>query len=101
MAKKYKKFEKSEKSPLNNDYFVMEETTLPLSDYILTNWTEQSEYSGFEINHDNFEDVLLKINVNELKNTWFCGVCYESFDSKKEYRITPCRHVFHSECLYS
>ena len=79
MAKKYKKFEKSEKSPLNNDYFVMEETTLPLSDYILTNWTEQSEYSGFEINHDNFEDVLLKINVNELKNTWFCGVCYESF----------------------
>ena len=28
-----------------------------------------------------------------------CPICMEPFDAHKEIRATPCRHVFHSQCL--
>ena len=42
------------------------------------------------------DDELLKADNDEAPT---CPICIDEFDENKEIRVTPCRHVFHADCL--
>lgn len=45
-----------------------------------------------------YENILL-IYPNLQEECIECMVCLEGFTEKTECRLSPCFHLFHSECL--
>ncbi|BBG99310.1 RING/U-box superfamily protein [Prunus dulcis] len=42
------------------------------------------------------------VNANEMENdenSKRCAVCLEDFEPRQEVMLTPCRHMFHEECI--
>ncbi|OMJ67404.1 hypothetical protein SteCoe_35444 [Stentor coeruleus] len=56
------------------------------------------------ITRDNF-NMIIKIVAFDDKLKYYgenvCTICLENFIKGNEYRITPCGHLFHYECIFS
>ncbi|OMJ83715.1 hypothetical protein SteCoe_14372 [Stentor coeruleus] len=56
------------------------------------------------LNSDNFNEILPIVTESVLlenNDTIVCTICFEDYSKNRQYRITPCQHIFHSECIYS
>ena len=57
-----------------------------------------------KVTRENFEKILIKVVGEEndilLIESGVCTICYEEYSEKRVYRITPCKHIFHHECIY-
>jgi len=40
-----------------------------------------------------------KHNKDEMERNITCSICIEDFKMDSQVRVTPCKHVFHDECL--
>lgn len=51
---------------------------------------------------DNFDEIFKVVEHKNLEilDNGICTICFEEFSSGKEYRIAPCKHLFHLECIY-
>lgn len=52
------------------------------------------------ITQQNFESLFPVFKFESSLNTENCTVCFEEFSEDNVLRITPCKHVFHHECLF-
>lgn len=55
------------------------------------------------LNSDNFDEIIPLVTESELLEKYdnvVCTICFEDYSNNRQYRITPCQHIFHSECIY-
>ncbi|KAF7145943.1 hypothetical protein RHSIM_Rhsim04G0080100 [Rhododendron simsii] len=49
---------------------------------------------------DNARNILNEKDKKEDDNDYYrCAICLEDFEPRQEVMVTPCRHVFHGECI--
>ena len=67
--------------------------------------SERSNIKGsYRVTAKNFNQVLPVVKVGEedtIEENMVCTICFEEYSERKEYRITPCKHYFHYECIYT
>ena len=72
---------------------------------IQSNSKRIANYKGkIVLNSENFDRVLPKIKLNEYPAQFgngICTICFEEYNENHEYRILPCQHVFHYECIFT
>jgi E3 ubiquitin-protein ligase RNF115/126 len=46
--------------------------------------------------------MLKKNRYNQVcKEGGSCCICFEEFEFDTEVRVTPCKHIFHGDCIMS
>ena len=56
------------------------------------------------LNKRNFHEIVTVIHLEEDEGisaeNRVCTICFEEYSNERSYRITPCKHIFHHECIY-
>jgi hypothetical protein len=52
------------------------------------------------ITNQNFETLFPVVQFGSEIRGESCTVCFEEFSDSGVLRVTPCKHVFHHDCLY-
>ncbi|OMJ83714.1 hypothetical protein SteCoe_14373 [Stentor coeruleus] len=56
------------------------------------------------VNENTFEKAIQIYSRDEndiLLADGICSICLDNYDENRQYRITPCGHIFHHDCIYS
>lgn len=56
------------------------------------------------ITRHNFDKIVKAVVFDDKLKHYgenICTICLENFIKGKKYRITPCGHLFHYECIFS
>lgn len=56
------------------------------------------------VNEITFEKVIQIYSKDEneiILADGVCSICLDNYDENRQYRVTPCGHIFHHDCIYS
>lgn len=62
------------------------------------------KYESLIITKDNFNNIIIEVKFNEKLKYYgegICTICLENFEKNQKYRLTPCGHLFHYDCIYA
>ena len=66
---------------------------------------KEAKTEKYGITEETFDEVLpvVRPDQNEISTAQdlICTICFEEYSEEREYRITPCKHFFHYECIYA
>lgn len=60
---------------------------------------------SYKITAENFNEIMTIVKPSQeeaiIAENMVCTICFEEYTENREYRITPCKHIFHHECIYA